>query len=246
MTQGNWNQPGAYSAWQPPPPAWSSPPPPILGTAIPWRVRPKASGSVVLPIAGALLVILCLLLLPWGHGGNKWVLLPEITANIPSGARGIGAWYVSGWCYPLAFFAILYAFAANLDSPTFRWLHFGFMVPIPLGLFALIALASSQHAHNINGDDLGRRSINGEAIIVAVGLLALAVAFFALAFAKRLVIRVIGGMMMLGYLLIHTVAVADLLSRKAHLLPFAFAATLGYLLCAVGAFIGPRYVPSAR
>jgi hypothetical protein len=26
----------------------------------------------------------------------------------------------------------------------------------------------------------------------------------------------------------------------------AFAATLGYLLCALGAFVGPRYVPSMR
>jgi hypothetical protein len=53
-------------------------------------------------------------------------------------------------------------------------------------------------------------------------------------------------LMMLGYLLIHTAAVADLISKKADLLPFAFAATVGYLLCAIGAFVGPRYVASMR
>jgi hypothetical protein len=248
MTQGSWNQPGAYSAWQPPPPAWPTPPPPILGTPMGWtgRVRPKASGSVTLPIVGALLVILCLLLLPWVHAGDKWFLLPQITSNMRGGATGIGAWYVSGWCYPLAFFAILYAFAANLDSPTFRWLHFGFMVPVPLFLFGMILIIGNQHSYSVTGKDLGRNSINGEAIVVAFGLLALAAVFFALAFAKRIVIRVIGGLMMLGYLLIHTAAVIDLLSKKVDLLPFAFAASLGYLLCAVGAFIGPRYIPSLR
>lgn len=246
MTQGSWNQ-GPYTPWQPPPPAWPAPPPPILGTALPWtgRVRPKASASVTLPIFGALLVILCLLALPWVHAGDKWILLPQITSDI-RGGTGIGAWYVSGWCYPLAFFAILYAFAANLDSPTFRWLHFGFMVPVPLFLIAMIALIGSQHSYSVTGKDLGKNSINGEAIVVTLGLLALAAVFFALAFAKRIVVRVIGGLMMIGYLLIHTAAVADLISKKADLLPFAFAATLGYLLCAIGAFLGPRYVPSLR
>jgi len=210
------------------------------------KVRPKASGTVALTIAGAVLVLLCLLLLPWAHTGGQWFLLPKITAHLPKGGTGIGYWYISGWCYPLAFFAILYAFAANLDSPTFRWLHFGFMVPVPLFLFAMILLIGGQHSYSVTGKDLGRNSINGEAIVVAFGLLALAAVFFALAFARRVVIRVIGGLMMLGYLLIHTVAVVDLLGKKVDLLPFAFAATLGYLLCALGAFLGPRYVPSLR
>jgi hypothetical protein len=238
MTQGSWNQ-NPYPAWQPPPPAWPTPPPPILGTTLPWtgRVRPKASASVTLPIIGALLVILCLLLLPWVHAGDKWILLPQITSHMPSGATGIGAWYVSGWCYPLAFFAILYAFAANLDSPVFRWLHFVFIVPVVLFIVAAWVFVGTKHTSGSVSD--GKVAFTGAVVVLAV-------VFFALAFAKRIVIRVIGGLMMLGYLLIHTAAVADLISKKADLLPFAFAATVGYLLCAVGAFVGPRYVASMR
>ena len=211
------------------------------------RLRPKASASVILPIIGSSLVVLCLLALPWVHAGDKWYVLPQITSKVSSSAGGFGAWYISGWCYPFAFFAILYAFAANLDSPVMRWLHFGLMVPVPMLMIILIVLIGGQHAHNVHGDDLGRSGVNPEAIMVTVLLLAgLAGAFFALAFAKGIAGRIIGGLMMLGYLLIHTVALTDLLSKKADLLPFAFLATIGYLLCALGAFIGPRYVPSMR
>jgi hypothetical protein len=236
MTQGSWNQ-GPYTPWQPPPPAWPTPPPPILGTALPWtgRVRPKASASVMLPIFGALLVILCLLVLPWVHAGDKWILLPQITSDI-RGGTGIGAWYVSGWCYPLAFFAILYAFAANLDSPAFRWLHFVFIVPVALFVVAATVNVAVKHGSS------GTSSISDGKVAFTVAVVVLAAVFLALAFAKRIAVRVIGGLMMLGYLLIHTAAVADLISKKADLLPFAFAAAVGYLLCAVGAFIGPRYV----
>jgi hypothetical protein len=239
MTPGGWNPPGAYPSW-PPAQAFYGGPVPFQG-----RLRAKASGSVALPIIGSLLVLLCLLALPWVHIQvvDKWEVLPQITGQVQDGTASFGAWYISGWCYPLAFFAILYAFAANLDSPVFRWLHFGFWVPVVLFTFVGILVVSRSHEHNAAGEDLGKSHLKAGAIEWAVLTLIIAVLFFGLAFAKGITGRVLGALMMIGYLLVHTIALIDIMSKHLDLLPFAFAATVGYLLCAIGAIIGPRYVP---
>src|ERR1051325_2219976 len=118
----------------PPPPGWQPPPSPYGPGYQPYppppmRLRPRVSGSVALPIAGALLILGCMLFLPWAEYGGEYTFLPELTGEAKGPGFGVG--YVDNvFPYTIGFFGILYAFAANLDSRAWRWTHFGFMAVI--------------------------------------------------------------------------------------------------------------------
>jgi hypothetical protein len=233
MMPGNWSPP-AYPAWPPPPPPGYPVPVPY-----PTRLRPRASGSVALPLVGFGLLVLCLLLLPFADTGEKWLWLPQISSKVSGSGLGFGAGYVAGWCYVLAFFGTLYAFAANLDSTAFRWLHFGFFLPAALFAMVGVLVAASDGARH--------GSVHWDRVVIAGGAALLAIAVFvALALVKGVACRTLGALMLFGYAIVHTAALIDLIDKHAKLLPFAFLGTVGYLLYGIGAVVGPRYVPSLR
>jgi hypothetical protein len=199
---------------------------------------------VALPAVGSLLVVLCLLVLPWVHAADKWIILPKITRQMPSSASGFGASYVSGWCYAIVLFAVLYAFAATLDSVGFRWAHFACVALVALFILLAIVLAIAVPTRTGGGQTLPHADDFGTRIAIGIfGVVALLGVGIGLALVRGIAVRVVGGIVLLGYALVHLLAVTDLVSHKAELLPFAYVAFVGYLLCAVGAFLGPAYRP---
>jgi hypothetical protein len=225
-----------------PPPAY----PPGYPGAAPYpyggRLRPKASGSVALTIVGVVLIAACLLVLPWAEFNSEYFLLPELTDNAnDANGSSFGSSYVAGWCYPMAFFASLYAFGASLDSKAWRWVHFGF------GAVIVLLLLAGMGTYLLGST--GTRNQNSAAVTIIVFVVITVIyvaAHLGLALLRGVGVRVVGGLLMLLYGTLHTAALIDLIDDGADLLPFAFVATIGYLLCAVGAFIGPKYVPAPR
>jgi hypothetical protein len=242
MAQANWGPPAPWGPPGPPPPFGAAPPP--WPPPRPPRLRPKASATVALPIVGSALIAACLVILPWVHveATDDWLVLPQIIDRLDGKGEGFGLSYISFVSYPMAFFGILYAFAANLDSVVMRWVHFAFVAMIGFSVVSLALVASLSHSTNAYGEDLGSSGVNARAVFAIVVAVLVTAFFLGLALVRGLAIRVIGGLMLIGYMMVHTVALFDLLDKKVELLPFAFVATIGYLLCAIGAFVGPRYV----
>lgn len=202
------------------PPAYA--PPPML------RRRPQARASVALPLVGLALVAVGGFAMPF-FGADQW-------QSTNDAVRDAGVWGVVGGEFLVLVPAALLAFAGTLDSVVFRIFYTIIGVLCVLG-GAIVELAAGGVASH-QGYDLPSASI-GVSIIVALVLLAWFVGF---AFLRGLALRVVAGLLLLGTVAVHVAA-----ARFAQYFPdeivigFEIAA-VGYLLCAVGCFVGPRYV----
>ncbi|WP_018353466.1 hypothetical protein [Longispora albida] len=193
---------------------------------------------MTLPIAGVALVVLGLLILPW----QKDTWLYEIATGVAdTGPHSFGESYVLFLAYPSLIFGGLLAFAANLDSGVFRWLHFAFGALATCGAGTLGVLGAGIVAA-MSGE--GQAAENGGAAMgVLVGVcFVVFLSMLGFAFLKGLALRIVGGLMLLGYGLTSALGVVSLYEgAAAGPYPSAFLPALGWLFCAVGAFTGPKY-----
>lgn len=202
------------------PPAYA--PPPTL------RRRPEARGSVALPLVGLALVAVGGFAMPF-FGADQWQSSNEVV-------RDAGVWGVVGGEFLVLVPAALLAFAGTLDSVVFRVFYTvaGVLCVLAAAVVELAAGGLASH----QGYDLPTASI-GVSIIVALVLLGWFVGF---AFLRGLALRIVSGLLLLG-----TMAGQAALASLGRYFPdeivvgFEIAA-VGYLLCAVGCFVGPRYV----
>src|SRR5439155_25068876 len=140
------------------------------------RIRPRGSASVVLPLVGALLIVCCLLVLPW-VSTSTYLPLPKISGQIHS-SHTFAQTYAQFVAYIMGFFGILYAFAANLDSPGWRWTHFA---------FAAVGVTCLGGGGLLAALGVGSVGAKGSGGVVAVALLTMVVGlgvFFGLAMLR--------------------------------------------------------------
>lgn len=211
--------PGPYGAPFPPPPV------PGAGRV---RPKPKARGSIVLPILGILLVLACIFVLPWAHAGGRYVTLPDVwrqTSDLP--------WYLAGGWASLLVPGALIAFAGTLDSKVFRIIIACLGGLGGLLIIAALVIGGLTSAH-VDGH---RPSLGLFPILIGVVDLVLWVGY---AFLRGVACRIISGLLLLGAAITHTAEVYHVL--KDHAFAGAYVASLGYLLCAIGCFVGPRYI----
>ncbi|GIG60498.1 hypothetical protein Lfu02_48700 [Longispora fulva] len=222
----------------PPPPPHGYPPPYPVYPARPPRRRARASGSVLLPIIGVSLVALGLLALPWSE--NTWIY--DIMREIGDTRHpGFGLVYAVVFAIPSLFFGSMLAFAANLDSAVLRWLNFG--------IGALIVCTAGGLSMFVSGvgeamiESSGSEYKTGGAVtgIIAGVTIVWFLLLLGFAFIRGLALRIIGGLMLLGYALVAALAITDLYAGSTDPYPWAFLPALGWLLCAIGAFSGPKY-----
>lgn len=193
------------------------------------RPKPKVRGSIALPIIGIILVLLCIFAVPWAHTGGEYVTLPDAwgkTSDLP--------WYLAGGWAGLLVPGTLIAFAGTMDSKVFR-----ILIACLGGLGGLLIIASLLLAGLTSEYAVGghRPSLGLFPILIGVVDLALWVGY---AFLRGVACRIISGLLLLGAAITHTAEVYHVL--KDHAFVGAYVASLGYLLCAIGCFVGPRYI----
>jgi hypothetical protein len=201
------------------------PPPPMPGRSR-LRPKPKVRGSIALPLIGILLVLACIFVLPWAHTGGQYVTLPDVwskASDLP--------WYLAGGWASLLVPGTLIAFAGTMDSKVFR-----ILIAVLGGLGGLSVIAI-----NVIGATVARAQLHGS---FGLSVLAIGVVFGGLwvgyGFLRGVACRIISGLLLLGAAITHTAEVYHVL--KDHAFAGAYVASLGYLLCAIGCFVGPRYI----
>ncbi|WP_203654686.1 hypothetical protein [Actinocatenispora rupis] len=198
--------------------------PPVL-----LRRRPEARGSVALPIVGLLLVVVGGLAMPF-FGTGKF-------AESSAAVRDLGVWVVVLNELVVLVPSALLAFAGTLDSVVFR-IFYTILGVLGVLVGAVVELAAGGLA-SYQGYGLPKASI-GVSIIVGVVLLGWFVGF---AFLRGLALRLVSGLLLLVPVAAHVVVVRLALSSVPDTMIAGFdLAALGYLLCAIGCFVGPRYV----
>ncbi|MGY0236503.1 hypothetical protein [Longispora urticae] len=194
---------------------------------------------MLLPILGVSLAALGVLALPWSEG--VWIY--DIIGEVGKETRpGVGVSYAVAFAIPSLFFGAMLAFAANLDSAVLRWLNFGIGAVIVCG-FGGLAMFVSGVGEAVVASSGSEYSTNGAVTGIIAGV---TIVWFLLllgfAFIRGLALRIIGGLMLLGYALFAALAITDLYADgSADPYPWAFLPALGWLLCAIGAFSGPKY-----
>ena len=214
--------------------------PPPYGVPVAARPRPKARGSIVLPLLGLALVVLCVFVLPWAHVGSTYVTLPKLWTDTSDPMATLPPYVTVGW---LGLFgpAVFISFAGTLDSIVWRVLTavagglIGAFV-IVVGLVAGAVLASMAGTDNHTARSGAGLSIG---VSVAIGL-AIVCFWVGYALLRRVALRVVSGLLLLGFAAVHVAMVSH--DFTGHAGPGAYVAAFGYFLCALGAFIGPRYV----
>ena len=199
--------------------------------------------SVISPVAGALICVLSLTILPWQSAPT--LLFPQVwqVAFGQSSAHTAADYYVFVVAYPMALFGILLGFAATLESAALRWTTFALSALLLCGgglLMGSSVLLST--ATNQNPGTAGTDTPVQTAVLVGSVLLALSVATCVIALVRGMVGRILCGALLIAYAALHLTMVVSLYASSAATpLPFAFTASLGYLLLAAGAFLGPTY-----
>lgn len=192
--------------------------PPLAPPGRPPRPRPKVRGSILLPIFGVALVLLCFLVVPWVHTAGHYVTLPDVWDQgtpLP--------WYLSDGWLGILVGATLISFAGTMDSKVFRVLLA--ILGILGGLTMIGTMLLLAHSTAL--------------VPILAGLVESGL-WLGYAFLRGLACRIISGLLLLGVTATHTGEVYHLL--HGHAFVGAYLASFGYLLCAIGCFVGPRYV----
>ncbi|GAA3393700.1 hypothetical protein [Cryptosporangium minutisporangium] len=251
--------PGPYAAAGPypgqpvPPHLVGAPPPPGLKIVR----RSKASFSIIFPLVGLFIAGLVCPTLPWVDSGAESFTLWELMDNLwDAGSATDDTWGVqyAKWAWPFVFvWAAMVAFAGTLDNAGFRITYgiiytlcsVGLAGMMLLGVLALLAAGSA--VESSSGTTSSSPSGGKVAVLLIGGLICLVVLFVSvfLVFKLRgLAYRILAGLGLFSFALLHLVTVATLFGdAPIDAEPGAYLASFGYVLCAVGCFIGPKYIP---
>jgi hypothetical protein len=244
---GGWRQWAPYPGAVVPAHLFGAPPP--QGLKIVERAR--ASGAIALPLVGMLFVWLICPTLPWvevnDDSTSLWGLMDNFyDAN--GDAKTFGVAYMAGVWILLAFFGSLLAIAGTLDSKGWRWTLASLMALLLLctvGTFATVAIVIGLAA--TAGEASGGEShVIGSHVAIAIvgGVIALVVSFaivFGLFALRGVTYRILAGLALIVAAVVHAAAVASLFPDSVDPEFGAWVSCLGYVLCAIGCFIGPRY-----
>jgi hypothetical protein len=248
--------PGRYHQQGPPQPYQQGPPqryqqgppqryqqpqqyrPPVSYAPEPVRSRPRRIPGVglILTLAGLVVQVLSLFVLPWVTVGGSSPNLTDLrSAAIDFGTHGFGAWYLVLFSYPLAALSIVLALAAVLDSVALK------VVWACLALAGVAALVVSNGFVPL----IGSAGFTTQKVTtLIIGLIAAAVVIFVLKSALSMFRRV-AGLILVVFAGVHVAALVDLVKGEGmdQLSVGAYGPALGYVLTAVAAFTAPRRVP---
>lgn len=233
--------------YQPPPPGYSAPPPRYQEPPEPPRTEGRGFRlpglGLLLTLAGFVVQVLSLFLLPWlttGRDGQFSLSATELWDTATDfGAQGFGGWYLVVFSYPLAALSILLALAAVFESVAMKVIWAGLTL---LGLGAvLVKFGGVPILEKIGGNAESIDFTAVEATIAIIALVALIVVLFLLKTAVGMFRRV-AVLILLAFAGVHVSAVLDLVSSSSELSIGAFGPALGYVLCAAAALV-PRRLP---
>ncbi|SHN26206.1 hypothetical protein [Cryptosporangium aurantiacum] len=245
---------GPFPGQPVPPHLIGAPPPPGLRIVR----RSKASFSIIFPLLGLFIAGLVCPTLPWIDSGTESFSLWELMDNLwEAGSAAGDDWGVQyvKWAWPFVLvWAAFVAFAGTLDNAGFRITYgviytlcsVGLLGMMLLGVLALMAASStvstSSGSTSSSGTDGGKLAIViiGALIIFAVLILSVFLVFK----LRGLAYRILAGLGLFAFALLHLATVATLFDDSpVDAEPGAYLASFGYVLCAVGCFIGPKYIP---
>jgi MFS family permease len=227
-----------------------APPPPGLRIVR----RARVSFSIALPLVGFLLVAAVGPTLTWVSFGGRTKSLWDLMRDLYDAKRGPDTFatnYVAWLWIALALFSVLLAIAGTLDSKAWRWTLASLtalflLAVIGLSVLALFAvgLVAGAVEKTATGED--HRGLTGAAlgigIVVVLVLVVISIAIVFAMFALRgIPYRIIAGLLLIGSAIVHAAAVDKLFAGTVDAEPGAYVACVGYALCALGCFIGPRY-----
>jgi hypothetical protein len=224
--------PAAGPAPQPSRPRRSDRPPPP---------RPRARWTLGLALTGLGLVLACFLILPWARVGGEWITVPDIW-----NADGIPPVYLLGGWLVILWPAGLVTFGGTLDSAGSRAL-FALTCLLASSAVAAVVVAYPRELTVAFGQVADAVAPGGRLptspvallIVVACGGVLFGAGYLA---SRGLTCRIISGVLLLFAALGHSIGAQGVLSGvESSFEAGAYAATFGYLLCAVAAFGGPAY-----
>jgi len=231
-------------------------PPQLVGAPLPPGLkivrRPKVSASIALPLFGLFVAGLVCPTLPWADAGTETVNLWELMGNLwDAGGDAMKTFSANyfGWLWlVLVVWAFFLSMAGTLDNAGWRIVYGVLYTLIGLVIFGFTALsllfvgaAASSLSSEYNTEGTGT-AVGVVAVILLVAFVVfvgVAVLLFKL---KGIGYRILAGLGLLSFALVHLSALLAL-PEGAELEPWAYLSIFGYFLCAVGCFIGPRYVP---
>ena len=229
-----------------PPHLVGAPPPPGM------RIVRKArvSGSIALPLIGLLIVGLVCPSLPWVAAGSETFNLWDLMGNLwEAGSDAMKTYSANyfGWLWiVLVVWALFLSMAGTLDNPTWRIIYGvvycligvaigGFMLLALLGFGLLAGAAGSEGNNSGTGAALGVLGV-----FMFIGLIVFIVGAVLLFKLHGAAYRTLAGLGLMSFALLHLTALHKL-PEGAELEPGAYFSIVGYGLCALGCFIGPKY-----
>lgn len=223
-------QPSAF------PPDYMPPPrPPAPSRRLP-RIRLPL--GLILTIAGAVVQLLSLTVLPWTKLAGKPTsvsALDLLSGDVKIPANGFGEWYVLVFTYPAVALSIVLALAAVFESVAMK---------VIWGILAIVGLGWLAVKYSLLPFlDADLEFTTREMIIGVVAAAAAVVLLFVLKMAVSM-FRRMAVLVLLALTAVHIGAVVDL-SDQAGLSGLsigAFGPVLGYLLC-IAAALAPRRLP---
>lgn len=221
----------------------AAPPRPDTGGGLGLRMP---SPGLLLTLIGLAVQLISATLLPIARtsGATSGSLsLPSLWSDVlDQGARGFGEWYVLVFSYPLFALGALMALAAVLESVAMKVVWGGLTV---LALIALVLKYGLGPFTGLFDSATGGKEFSPlELVLAGVGLVLLVGMVFVLRMAVSMFRRV-AGLILLALSGVHITAVLDLV-KTTDLTELSFGAygpALGYVLIAVGVFVGPRRIP---
>ncbi|GAA0271375.1 hypothetical protein [Cryptosporangium japonicum] len=210
----------------------------------------RTSASIALPLVGLLIVGIVCPSLPWVDAGPETFNLWNIMGNLwDVGGDAMKTWSNQYFGYVwlvIAVWAFFLSMAGTTDNAGWRITYGVIYVLIGLAFFGstvlsllLVGAAAGAMGSEFNTEGTGLAvGVFGVILLVAfVVYVGVAILLFKL---KGAGYRVLAGLGLLSFAAVHFSALASL-PEGTELEPGAYLSILGYLLCAVGCFIGPRY-----
>jgi hypothetical protein len=197
--------------------------------------------GLILSLLGIVVQILCLVVLPWlsspGPGG-KSLTLPQLwdLAN-DANAQGFGGWYLLLFTYPMALLGIVLGLVSVLEWVAGKLVFAGLAI-LGAGWLLLrygVAPTAGLFGEKAGGFHLDRQEIT--VVGIALGALVLVIIMLKTSLAM---FRRIAGLILLGFAVVHIVALRDTFGDGTGLSFVAYGPALGYALSGVAALIGPR------
>lgn len=226
----------------PPPvrPAFREPAPALPSGGLPgWRPGIPAPGLLLTLVGFAVQIVSATVLPAVQFGGSGSASMLTLWRDlIERGPSGFGDWYVLLFSYPTMLLGVVLGLASVIESVALKLVWGGLAL---IGLGAVVFRYGLGPLVGVAGaEDVG----TAEIVIAIVALVLLVALVFMLKMAVSM-FRRIAGLVLLTLAGVHVWALSDLVegASRDDLSFGAFGPAVGYLLIAVGAFIGPRRLP---